>query len=132
MIVSRRSLLKTGAAASAAIALPAMTASRPRRLTLFDRRIPESNAFARTIWENGGVVIDLADSDATLWAQLREDFPGMQRIVGLTGWSDWVIARGFVEERGFRLISQTSVPAPVSGKAHLFRFEMRRLIPAER
>lgn len=129
MIVSRRSLLKTGAAASAAIALSAMTDGQPRSLTLFDSRIPESRTFARTVSRNSATVIDLADSDATLWAQLREDFYGMQSVVGLTGWSDWVVARGFLEERGFRLTSQTSVPAPISGKAHLFRWEMRRLIP---
>jgi hypothetical protein len=46
------------------------------------------------------------------------------RIVGLTGWGDWVVVRGFLEERGFRLRSEAQVAAPLSGKTHLFRWEM--------
>jgi hypothetical protein len=121
MIVSRRSMLKAGAAASAAITLPAFAAKSVSTLILFDSRIPESRAFARTA---SGAMIDLADIDTTQWAEFRANFAGTRRVVGLTGWTDWVTARGFLEERGLRLTSETSVPAPVSGKAHLFRWEM--------
>ncbi len=123
MIVSRRSMLKAGAAASAAITLPAFAASQVSTLILFDSRIPESRDYARTV---SGVMIDLAEVETTKWAELRADFAGKHRVVGLTGWSDWVVARGFLEERGLRLTSETSVPAPVSGKAHLFRWEMAK------
>jgi hypothetical protein len=123
MIVSRRSMLKAGAAASAAITLPAFAASNVSTLILFDSRIPESRDFARTA---SGAMIDLADIETTQWTALRANFSGKRRVVGLTGWTDWVIARGFLEERGLRLTSETSVPAPVSGKAHLFRWEMAK------
>lgn len=123
MIVSRRSMLKAGAAASAAITVPAFAAARVSTLILFDSRIPESRAFARTV---SGVMIDLADIETAQWAKLRADFAGKHRALGLTGWTDWVTARGFLEERGLRLTSETSVPAPVSGKAHLFRWEMAK------
>jgi TAT (twin-arginine translocation) pathway signal sequence len=122
MIVSRRSMLKAGAAASAAVTLPAFAASPTPELIIFDSRIPESRAFARTAT---GTMIDMADVEATQWAELRQDLAGKRRVIGLTGWTDWVIARGFLEERGLRLTSETSVPAPVSGKAHLFRWEMK-------
>lgn len=123
MIVSRRSVLKTGVAASAAITLPTFAACNASTLILFDSRIPESRAFART---TNGMMIDLADIETTKWTALRADFAGKHRVVGLTGWTDFVTARGFLEERGLRLTSETSVPAPVSGKAHLFRWEMAK------
>lgn len=123
MIVSRRSMLKAGAAVSAAISLPTFAASKVSTLILFDSRILESRAFART---ESGFMIDLADIETSQWTALRADFAGKHRVVGLTGWTDWVTARGFLEERGLRLTSETSVPAPVSGKAHLFRWEMAK------
>jgi hypothetical protein len=123
MIISRRSMLKAGAAASAAITLPAFAAKNVSTLILFDSRIPESRAFARAA---SGAMVDLADVETSQWTALRADFAGKYRVVGLTGWTDWVTARGFLEERGLRLTSETSVPAPVSGKAHLFRWEMAK------
>jgi hypothetical protein len=126
MIVSRRSMLKAGAAATATVSLPAFAATRFATLVLFDSRIPESRAFARTAGNVGTAMIDLAEVEATQWAELRADLAGKRRVIGLTGWTDWVIARGFLEERGLRLTSETSVPAPMSGKAHLFRWEMAK------
>ena len=123
MIISRRSMLKAGAAASAAITLPAFAAKNVSTLILFDSRIPEFRDFARAA---SGAMIDLADIETSQWTALRADFAGKHRVVGLTGWTDWVTARGFLEERGLRLTSETSVPAPVSGKAHLFRWEMAK------
>lgn len=123
MIVSRRSMLKAGAAASAAFTLPAFAAKNVSTLILFDSRIPESRDFARAA---SGTMIDLADIEISQWAVLRADLDGKHHVIGLTGWTDWVTARGFLEERGLRLTSETSVPAPVSGKAHLFRWEMAK------
>jgi hypothetical protein len=126
MIVSRRSVLKAGAAASASISLHAFAANNFSTLVLFDSRIPESCTFARAANNSYGAMIDLADIETTQWISLRASFAGKHSVVGLTGWTDWVIARGFLEERGLRLTSETSVPAPVSGKAHLFRWEMTK------
>ncbi len=125
MIVSRRTILKGGAAASAALSMPALSAEPARILITCDSRIPESRAFAARHRRESSDIIDLANSDAHQWSDLRKAISGKRHIVGLTGWTDWVIARGFMEERGLRLSSQTSVPAPLSGKAHLFRWEMR-------
>jgi TAT (twin-arginine translocation) pathway signal sequence len=124
MIVSRRSVLKAGAAASAAITLPAFAASNGPPMILFDSRIPESRAFARAA---SGKMIDVADIETSQWTALRAEFAGKHHVIGLTGWTDWVTARGFLEERGLRLTSETWVPAPVSGKAHLFRWEMAKV-----
>jgi hypothetical protein len=126
MIVSRRSMLKAGAIATAAVSIPAFAADNYSSLVMFDSRIPESRAFAKQVGGAGATVIDLANIESTQWAALRADFAGKHRVAGLTGWTDWVTARGFLEERGLRFTSETSVPAPVSGKAHLFRWEMTK------
>jgi hypothetical protein len=126
MIVSRRSVLKAGAAATATISLPAFAASNTDTLILFDSRVPESRAFAKQIGNAMVAMIDIVEVEKTQWSALRMDFAGKHHVIGLTGWTDWVIARGFLEERGLRLTSETSVPAPVSGKAHLFRWTMAK------
>jgi hypothetical protein len=121
MSVSRRNVLKGAATISAAASIPAFAASGSQKLVIYDSRIPESQAFA-----NGRhPQLDVAILDTSRWAELRGGMLGVRQITGLTGWSDWIVARGLLEERGLRLRSETSVPAPISGKAHLFRWEMR-------
>jgi hypothetical protein len=120
MKVSRRAIMKSTVLAGAATALPAMSAERPQTLTVFDSRIPESIAFAK----DANLKIDVADLDATRWASLRAALPNATRVRGLTGWSDWIVARGLLEERGLRLKRETAVTAPLSGKVHLFKWDM--------
>jgi hypothetical protein len=120
MSVSRRALLKGSVAAGAAGALPAFASSRKQPLTLFDSRIPESRAFAR----RAKAKLDIAQFDATHWAALRGEVPSATSVKGLTGWSDWVIIRGLLEERGLRMRSENNMAAPLSGSAHLFVWEM--------
>jgi hypothetical protein len=120
MSVSRRSLLKGTVAVSAATAVPAIAFGADQTLTIYDSRIPESQAFA----ERATHRLDVVDLDATRWADLRGDLSGVRRISGLTGWSDWIVVRGLLEERGLRLTSESSIEAPISAKAHLFKWEM--------
>jgi hypothetical protein len=120
MSVSRRSVLKGAATISAASTLPAFARPAPPALIVFDSRIPESCAFAK----GATLRLDIVGLDASRWVALRRELPETLQISGLTGWSDWVVARGLLEERGFRLRSETWTPAPMSRKAHLFRWEM--------
>jgi TAT (twin-arginine translocation) pathway signal sequence len=120
MSVSRRTLLKGTVAVSAATAVPALAADARQTLTVYDSRIPESQAFAR----RASRTLDVAHLDATRWADLRGDINGVRRVTGLTGWTDWIIARGFLEERGLRMTTEARVKAPISTKAHLFKWEM--------
>ncbi len=120
MKVSRRAIMKSTVLAGAAATLPAVAAERGRTVTVFDSRIPESVVFAKA----AKVKMDVADLDETRWASLRAALPHATRVRGLTGWSDWIVARGLLEEQGLRLKQETAVAAPLSGKAHLFRWDM--------
>lgn len=123
--LTRRGLLKAGAVTGAAIASPlAVHAARtPRRITVFDSRIAESQAFARGAGEAAS--IDLAVEHDSFFAALRSPLPAHASVEGLTGWSDWIAIRGELEARGLRVTAEQTVAAPLSGKAHLFRWSMK-------
>jgi hypothetical protein len=123
MSISRRMILKGGAAISAAVTLPAIASAQTQIVAVYDSRIPESRSFAKTL--GPALLIDVAAQEYLNWVVVRQELLGTRQIKGLTGWTDWVNVRGLLEERGLRLTSQTSVPAPLSGKAHLFKWEMR-------
>jgi anaerobic selenocysteine-containing dehydrogenase len=113
MRLSRRSFIKAGAAATAA-ATPVLAFATPGPvLVIFDGRNTESRAFARAF---AAPAIDIAQEDANFWRQFRAVAPE-GHVVGLTGWSDWVLARGFLEEKGKRL--REEVPT-----GQLFRWTM--------
>jgi hypothetical protein len=120
MKVSRRTLLIGTAAVGAVGTLPGLAAANAGSLVVFDSRIPESCAFAR----GRHTRLDIAGLETSRWAELRAGLGATKRVTGLTGWSDWIVARGLLEERGFRLRLEQRVEAPVSGKGHLFRWEM--------
>jgi hypothetical protein len=114
MSFTRRSAIKSGAAVLAlAAAASKAAAAAPPALIVFDSRIPASCAFAQ---RHIGPRIDVAKEDASFWRQLRADTP-TGSVVGMTGWSDWVVVRGLLEEKGKRLKSETA-----SGK--LFHWTM--------
>jgi hypothetical protein len=116
MRIDRRSLIKAGAMAGAAGALPAAARIAPSSsLVVHDSRIAESRVFA-----NGqGAGIDLARG----WEGVRAH-SGAARIDGLTGWSDYIALRGLFAAKGLRVVREERVAAPISGKAHLFRWSM--------
>ena len=98
-MLSRRSFLKSSAAVTAAAATPATAAFVGPAVLFFDSRLPESVAFAsRSAWAR----IDLARMDGERWATLRRNLPDGP-IVGLSRWSDYVLARGFAQEQGRRV-----------------------------
>ena len=117
MKLTRRALVKTGVAAAAAGAVPmqAIAAGGRPVLVVYDSRLPESAAFART---SGAARIDIAAEDANFWRGLRAPVPA-GRVVGLTRWADLVVARGWLEEQGKRLkLEEQLVPGG------LFRWEL--------
>jgi hypothetical protein len=120
MRLDRRTMLKGAGLAGAAVAVPVMAAPITR-LVVFDSRIAESVAFART--QTGFARIDIADQDATQWRAVR-DLGAQARIEGLTRWSDWVALRGELQARGARQIDERRIAAPLSGRDHLFRWSM--------
>lgn len=119
MRVTRRSMLKGGALAGSALAMPAAAIELGKApLVIFDSRVPESVAFAAT--QAGLRRIDLAQGTEAAWRALGEP----ARVSGLSRWSDWTALRGALEERGLRLEQETRVAGPLSGRDHLFRWTM--------
>lgn len=103
-LISRRTLIKTGAAAAAASAAagPIAAVSAAPVLVVFDGRSERSRAFARNHLAPG---IDVAVEDENLWRTLRSAAP-TGSITGMTTWSDWVVVRGLLEEKGKRVRSE--------------------------
>ncbi len=114
MRFDRRSLLKSGAVAGGLVAAPAAAkAFDPPALVIYDSRVLASRAFAHMALADK---IDVAQEDGTLWRNMRTANRS-GRVEGLTSWSDWVLVRGLLEERGLRV----KMEAP-AGK--LFRWTM--------
>lgn len=119
--VSRRGVLKGGAVASAALAIPAGAAALRRSgLVVYDSTLPESRAFA----QSAGIArrLDLAAEHAGRFATLRGGLPAGKTIEGLTRWSDWVALRSELESQGWRLALEER-----TGRArNVWRWSMRR------
>ncbi len=116
--LTRRDALKAGAIASAALAAPVGAAALgARTVMLFDSRLPESLAFART---GAGHAIDLADEHGLRFASLRGGLPQKARLEGLTRWSDFAPLRRELERQGWRLTAE----ARAGKRGQLFRWSM--------
>ena len=116
--VTRRGVLRGGALASAAVAVPAGAAALRRvGLVVYDSGLAESRAFAR----GAGVVrrLDLAEEHRLRFATLRAGLQQGRSIEGLTTWSDWVAIRSELESQGWRLAFE-------GRGGRLFRWTMKR------
>jgi hypothetical protein len=106
MRVSRRTILK-GAGALGAVSAAAVVAQEKNLLiAVFDSRLPEANAFAADARQRGLKTIDISANDREIWQIAREDLVVSETIIGLTGWSDWLMLRGLLEEQGKRMTHQ--------------------------
>jgi hypothetical protein len=114
MTISRRNILKCGIAAAVSAGSTTTLASRSADLIIFDSRKPISARFANRHFVRK---IDVAHEDKNFWRNLRSD-TASRKIAGMTGWSDFILARGFLEERGKRLMVERL-------QGGLFFWEMR-------
>lgn len=102
--VTRRGLLKAGAVAGVAAAVPAGAMAFKAGITVVhDSRLPESRAFAATL---GGAGIDLASEHGQRFSGLRAGLPKGRGIEGLTRWSDYVALRRELYRQGFRVTAE--------------------------
>jgi hypothetical protein len=102
MNATRRRVLKGAlfAAASACAATGRAAGMLPSEpMVVYDSRLPQSRELLR---QNSRRAIDVADEHANFWRTLRGAAP-RGRVVGLTSWSDLVLVRGLLEEKGLRL-----------------------------
>lgn len=108
MSVSRRELLGgaalLGAAGAFGLHRMAGQAGAAPRFVIYDSRKPASLAYAQA--QGGGVAgIDLVQERAANWRGVRalgREGP----VAGVTGWTDYVAARGWLEQRGLRVTAQ--------------------------
>lgn len=103
MSVTRRQLLGGAALAGAVsvIGLRQTLAGRYRpQLVLVDSRRPASLALTR-LWP-GARTLDLAMEQRNNWRGVRA-VSGKGPVSGVTGWNDYVVARGCLEARGLRV-----------------------------
>jgi TAT (twin-arginine translocation) pathway signal sequence len=121
MRVSRRTLLKSVGVAGAATALPAHAFAASPALAVYDSRLPEGAAFGATAKAQGLHTVDVAGGDRAILQIARHSLSTSDTVVGLTGWSEWVIVRGLLEERGKRLSQERRVTH--SGKRNATPFE---------
>jgi len=100
-MLTRRALLASAVFASAISTVAAAEGRRrePRALRVFDSRLPQSRAW---LGSDTGSSIDVAREQANRWSQLRNSVP-TGRVAGLTRWSDYIQARGALEQKGKRL-----------------------------
>jgi hypothetical protein len=108
----------------AASAVPTMATSRAPALALFDSNIPEARAFAKAAARKGIATIDVAGGDKALReiALRTPDVGGT--IIGMTGWSDWVVLRGLMEEQGKRLRNESRIVHKGTRQATPFEWVM--------
>lgn len=100
--VTRRGLLKGAAVAGAAGALPISAAALgAQRLVIYDSRLPQSLAFARTM--PAAHAIDLAEAYETRFAVLRNHLPEGLTVEALTRRSDMVDLRQELARQGLRI-----------------------------
>jgi hypothetical protein len=102
MRITRRTLLQSAvwAAAASKLGRAAEYSPRPRiSLRIFDSRSPESRAWRGC---SAGGALDVAQERAQRWLTLRDVAPP-GGVEGFTAWSDFVQARGVLEQKGKRL-----------------------------
>jgi hypothetical protein len=105
--ISRRQVLGATALVGAAGAV-GFARILPRggesRVVVFDSKHAASLAFAKS----GAVLqrIDLNEEAKTNWRTMRTLAKG-KPVAGYTSWNAYVTARGWLEERGLRLVSET-------------------------
>jgi hypothetical protein len=117
MNISRRTMLWSAAIAVAAVSRIGRSAAEALQASI-SLRIFDSRSAASRAWAESGAAgaIDAAHENANRWLNLRNMTPP-GRVAGLTAWSDFVQARGVLEQKGKRLRAE-------SRSGRLFYWEM--------
>jgi hypothetical protein len=88
-----------GRAVASGFAVTGRPVAVPASMIVFDSRSPQSRNWR---WRGLHSAVDVAHEHANFWRTLRRATP-RGRVVGLTAWSDLVLVRGLLEEKGLRL-----------------------------
>lgn len=99
MKIDRRTFVKSGVALAALPLTGRAIAASKALVLLYDSRVPASRGFAAQFTTKPW---DVTQLHAENWATFRRPLPP-GAIIGMTSWSDLVIARGYAEEQGRRI-----------------------------
>jgi hypothetical protein len=124
MIVDRRKTIAGLIGATTLAAAPSRAIGVPPPTILFvDSRRRACRSFISA--HPGARVIDIAVSHAVPWAEVRAFEPDGAQVRGLTRWSDWVLIRGALQDKGLRVRAETQADPKSTGDGALFLWEMR-------
>jgi hypothetical protein len=118
-LLERRTILKGGAAATAALCLPGELGASGRRAGVFvvDRRFAVSEAIARDRRGRGALVVDPREEDLGVsWRGRIPAWLGQNEasVEGVTLWSGFIICQTFARSFGLRL---AGAPQPAASAA---------------
>lgn len=120
MKLSRRVAMIGAGVGAAALATPALAKGRRApALAVCDSRLPDAARFARECAAHGVPVLDLAREDMLRLRELRLN-KGDQ-VVGVTGWSQFILLQGMLNEQGLRVREETRVDREARS---IFRWSM--------
>jgi hypothetical protein len=91
-------------------------------LAIYDSRLPESVHFSAQAKADGLRLFDIAQEDETLWVRGRAGF-GLAKgeaAAGMTRWSDWLVIRDLLSERGRRVRQEMRMDCCATGEAASF------------
>lgn len=102
MRVSRRAAMIGAGLGAAAMAAPAFAKpARATALAIYDSRLPEADLFESKCALEAVPLIDLARED--ILSLRRIGLRAGDRVIGMTGWSQFVLLRGMLQEKGLRV-----------------------------
>lgn len=120
MRVDRRTALIGAGLGAAALSAPAMAKSlKGPALAVCDSRVPVSACFAEEQKGKGVPLLDLAKQDITALRNVR--LARGDKVIGMTGWSQFVLLRSMLHEKGLRIEGEKRTDR---GKRSLFEWAM--------
>lgn len=111
-------------AAAAGVALRTEPDASGWRVAVVDRRLAASAVIFRAAAAKSARIIDIEAEDAVLWRNVRALTAADGCVAGCTRWSDLVMVRGFLEEKGMRLRGQKLFAAQAGESATSFLWVM--------
>lgn len=122
MKITRRATMIGAGLGAAAIAMPAFAkASRIPALAILDSRLPDAAAFRRDCDARAIPLLDLARDEHLLLDPASLEVRSGAVVIGLTGWSHFVLLRGMLHGKGLRVVSETRIDR---GPRSLFEWTM--------
>lgn len=111
-------------AAAAGVAFRMEAGASDWRVAVVDRRLAASGDIIHAAAARGARLINIETEDAVLWRNVRALTAADGGVAGCTRWSDLVMVRGLLEEKGMRLRGQRLFAAQAGDRATPFLWVM--------